>query len=203
MLRHTRPSRRRSGAAAVEFAFVVSFILSPILVGIWEMGRAIQVQQIVANAAREGARLAAQGRTMNVNGSQTQIVTSIDPASNPNALPNVKAAVFQTLYGAGLRNLTWNTTGLPANDDFTVTFAFLAPQVGDPPLAGAVTGATEPWQGVKNQRFQVTVTLTQKGWQKCRWINLGIVNPTSLTYTSEWRTMADDPFTVNTTMPTW
>jgi hypothetical protein len=66
-----------------------------------------------------------------------------------------------------------------------------------------VTGATEPWQGVKNQRFQVTVTLTQKGWQKCRWINLGIVNPTSLTYTSEWRTMADDPFNVNTNMPTW
>jgi len=203
MVRHKQPSRRRSGAAAVEFAFVVTFVLSPILVGIWEMGRAIQVQQIVANAAREGARLAAQGRTINQNGSVSQIVTSIDPASNPNALPNVKAAVFQTLYGAGLKNLTWNTSGNPANDDFTVAFAFLPPQAGDAPLIGAVTGATEPYQGVKNQRFQVTVTLTQKGWQKCRWINLGIVNPTSLTYTAEWRTMADDPFTVNTTMPTW
>jgi Flp pilus assembly protein TadG len=202
MLRPKHPSRRRSGAAAVEFAFVVTFVLSPTLVGIWEMGRAIQVQQIVANAAREGARLAAQGRTINQNGTQTQIVTTIDPPNASN-LPNIKAAVYQTLYGAGLKNLTWNTSGNAALDDFTVTFAFLPPQAGDSPLIGAVAGATEPWQGVKNQRFQVTVTLTQRGWQKCRWINLGIVNPTSLTYTAEWRTMADDPFTVNTNMPTW
>lgn len=203
MLRPRTPSRRRSGAAAVEFAFVMSFVLTPILIGVWEMGRAIQVQQIVTNAAREGARLAAQGRTINQNGTQTQIVTSLDPGSNPGGLPNVKAAVYQTLHGAGLKSLTWNTSGNPANDDFTVSFAFLPAQPGDPPLSGAVSGATEPWQGVKNQRFAVTVTLTQKGWHKCRWINLGIVNPTKLVFTAEWRTMADDPFSVNTDIPTW
>ncbi len=58
-----RASDRR-GALAVEAAVVFPLLLI-MLLGIWEVGRMIQVQQILVNSAREGARLAAGGYTAN------------------------------------------------------------------------------------------------------------------------------------------
>lgn len=53
-----RPSRRRRrGAVAVEFAILVMLFVV-IMLGILEFGRAIQVQQVITNAAREAARRA-------------------------------------------------------------------------------------------------------------------------------------------------
>jgi Flp pilus assembly protein TadG len=54
-----RPQDRRA-AVAVEAAIVLPVLLIMML-GIWEVGRIIQVQQMLVNAAREGARLAAGG----------------------------------------------------------------------------------------------------------------------------------------------
>ncbi len=49
--------RNRQGAAAVEFALVApAFVL--LVFGMIEFGRAIMVQQVMTNGAREGARLA-------------------------------------------------------------------------------------------------------------------------------------------------
>ena len=132
--RRGRPDPRR-GVAAVEFAVVLAAILMPLMIGTWEMGRAIQVQQIVANAAREGARLAAQGRTVNQTGIPTQITKEIDPASNPTNLPNVRAVVFQSLVGAGLKNLVWS--------DVTVVTTY--------------TPDKQPWEASKNEAFTVYV----------------------------------------------
>src|SRR5262249_29828836 len=53
----TGPPRR--GVAAIEMGFVTMLFVIPLIIGIWEVGRMIHVQQVVANAAREGARLAA------------------------------------------------------------------------------------------------------------------------------------------------
>jgi Flp pilus assembly protein TadG len=177
----------RRGAAAVEFAVVMTFVLVPFMCGVWEVGRLVQVQQIVSNSAREGARLAAQGRTINATGSPTQIVTSINPGSNPTFLPNIKAAVYQSLYGAGLTNLRWN--------DITVTFTYTSSPTG------AMPGATEPVDGVKDQRFTVRVSINYDN--KVRWVNFGIVTATTVAFTAEWRILVDDPFQVNDTMPTW
>ncbi len=61
MRRHLRSrSDPRRAAAAVEFAIVLPLLLF-LLLGIWEVGRLVQVQQIMANAAREGARAASTG----------------------------------------------------------------------------------------------------------------------------------------------
>src|SRR5438874_5226696 len=58
----TRPGRsfRRTGTAAVEFAIVLPLFTS-ILFGIWEIGRLVQVSQVLQNAAREAARQASTG----------------------------------------------------------------------------------------------------------------------------------------------
>lgn len=183
MIVRTHSSGPRSGAAAVEFALVLAVVLMPLMTGLWEVGRLVQVQQIVSNAAREGARLAAQALTINSTGAPTQILTSISPP-NTAALPNVKASVVQSLRGAGLRDLLWS--------DVTVSFVFI-----DSPT-GAIPGATEPYQGVKNQRFLVTVSIP---FDKVRITNLGIVNPTTVSFEVEWRMLVDDPFSINVNLP--
>ena len=120
----------RSAAAAVELAFVVLFFFIPVLFGIWEAGRLIEVQQIVSNSAREGARLASQGYTINTSGAPTQITNA-----------NVKNVVYQYLVAAGFANLQ--------PSDVTVAFAF----------TNMDTSRTEPYLGVKNQQFTVSASI--------------------------------------------
>ena len=136
------------------------------------------MQQVVSNSARDGARLAAQGYTVNLTGSPTQIMASGTGI-------NVRSAVHQYLVGAGFTNLTY--------DDVTVTFAFVSPTA-----AGAYP--THPYEGEKGQRFTVTVSIP---WSKVRWVDLGIIKPASVKYVVTWQMMVDDKFTVNETLPTW
>jgi Flp pilus assembly protein TadG len=162
----------------VELAAVLLFVLVPLIIGVWEVGRLVHVRQVVSNSAREGARLASQGYTINTTGSPTQIMVS-------SGTPNVRDAVYQYLVGAGLKNLQ--------PSDVQVTFQFLAPKSDG-------TTPTEPYQGEKNQPFRVTVTIP---WNKVRWVNLGMVNPTQVSYTVVWQMMIDERFTVNETVPPW
>jgi Flp pilus assembly protein TadG len=173
-------SRARRGAAAVELAFVVLFFFIPVLFGVWEAGRLIEVQQIVSNSAREGARLAAQGYTINSSGAPTQIMAS-------SGTPNVKDVVYQYLIAAGFTNLQ--------PSDVTVTFAFTAPKTTDPNIG---TFPTDPYLGEKNEPFTVSVSIP---WNKVRWINAGLINPTSVTFTVTWQMLIDDKFSVNQSMP--
>jgi Flp pilus assembly protein TadG len=55
-------NHRRAGVVAVEAAVTLPLLLI-LMLGVWEVGRMIQVNQILVNAAREGARLAAGGYT--------------------------------------------------------------------------------------------------------------------------------------------
>lgn len=208
MLRRRSPSRRR-GTATVELALVMLTVIIPLTLGLWEMGRYVQVQQSVANSAREGARMAAQSVTISSAGSTTQVVTNVTPP-NPSKLPSVKGAVMQYLAGQGLNSLRYQ--------DVDVTFEFLPPQPGDPALVNAVAGATEPYQGVQNQRFRVTVTISDEtspgsgvlkavGSRPLRervlWTTLGFVRPDTVRYQVEWAMLVDRPFTVNATVPSW
>lgn len=56
----TAQTQKRRGVVAVEAAIVLP-VLIIVMFGTWEVGRLIQVNQIVTNAAREGARFAAGG----------------------------------------------------------------------------------------------------------------------------------------------
>ena len=181
MRRRLVPARRR-GVAAIELGFVTMLFVAPMIVAIWEVGRLIHVQQVVANSAREGARLAAQGFTIKSDGTTVQI-------HKTTGSPNVKDVVCDYLKAAGFTHLT------PA--DVTVTFAFITPKLV-PPNVGSIPA--EPWMGEKGQTFTVSVSVP---WSKVRWIDMWILQPTEVTFTVTWRMMIDDAFTINETLPEW
>jgi Flp pilus assembly protein TadG len=204
-------------------AVVMNLVLVPLMLGVWEVGRLVHVQQVVVNATREGARLAAQGLTIGSTGAYTKVVVAYKPTDNALAtarLPNVKATVHQSLHGAGLSTVDW--------DDLTVRFEWLdqpnttdengatvaAPQgpgtpatvslleAGDqaPPVAPAdpLSTTAQPFRGVKDQRFRLTTSVP---FSKVRWVNLGIVNPTTVGFAVEWRMMVDETFRIDTNIP--
>jgi Flp pilus assembly protein TadG len=190
----TTAARARRGVASIELAFVFMFFMIPLMIGIWEVGRLVQVQQIVSNAAREGARLSAQAYTINSSGVPTQIKVNSGTVS-------VKDAVYNHLYAAGLTNL------VPG--DVTVNFAFTSGRTTDyvaiaaDPVGtsyGPGTMPPDPCYGEKGMTFTVTVTVP---WEKVRWINIGLVNPTTVTFTVRWQMLTDERFNVNDQLPTW
>lgn len=165
--------RPRPAVAAVEFAFILPMLLI-FIIGVWEVGRLIQVQQALNNAAREGARLAAQGLIINPSGVPTQVY-----AKHSGGTYNVEDTVQQYLARAG-----YDTTGLNVNFAFT----------------SGNTTLTDPYQASKGQRYTVSVTLP---FSSVRWTLLSITGIQTLGAKVSWESLVDDPFTLNTTLPTW
>src|SRR5262245_60508952 len=95
----------RRGIAAVEMAIIAPVLLT-FLVGIWEVGRAIMVCNILDNAAREGARLAASNAYFSSNNhldpSVTPITTLTLPSPSTNADYEVQKKVVTYLQSAGI-----------------------------------------------------------------------------------------------------
>ena len=63
-IRRDNPDQRRDGAAAVEMALVLPVFLT-LLFGMVESGRAMMMSQVIVNASREGARVAASDGATN------------------------------------------------------------------------------------------------------------------------------------------
>ena len=94
-----RPSRRglrrRLGATAVEFAIVAPIFFMFVL-GSFEFGRAIMVQQILTNAAREGARQAiVEGA--DATDVSTAVTSYLDSTSVAGATVLVDPSALQTI----------------------------------------------------------------------------------------------------------
>lgn len=191
-MRYNKPLRRLSGVASVELVIVTSAFVVPLIICIWEIGRYIQVKQIVANSARQGARLAAQGMTI-VGSTQVNIGVGTGTGSTPSGAsspstvtinsasvptPNVTQTVYDYLYGAGLTQLSLN--------DVTVTFT--------------MGSSLQPYQGTIGQVFTVYVSIP---WSKVQWTTLGLIKPTTVQYTVSWQMLVDNPFTINPSLPTW
>ncbi len=157
-------------------AFMMPLLLG-LMIGVWEVGRFVQIQQTMNNAAREGARLAAQATLITSSGTYTDISLS-------GTSPDITDTVSQYLQGAGITNVT----GL------TVTFTYLNA------VNGGSTSNTQPYQGTQNQQFQLTITLP---WANVKWSPLGFVNPSTVGGTCVWNIMVDLPVVVPTTVPSW
>lgn len=104
-----RPRRNRErGAAAVEFAIVVPLLLALVL-GIVEFSRIYNVQIMVTNAAREGAR------TMAIKDDTGLATTAVN-----NAVTNLTLSSIQITPGTGAC-----TNGAEANATVTSNVALM------------------------------------------------------------------------------
>jgi Flp pilus assembly protein TadG len=164
---------RRRGVAIVEAAFLLPLLLI-LLTGLWQVGRIIQVSELLNNAAREGARMASQSQIIAPVGGFTYIHTST-------GIPNVQDTVREYLFNAGVVDST-------TVSDVQVQFQFLT---GD-------TTRTDPYQGSQGDTFQVTVTLPV---QDVNWTPFTMSG--SLQAQVTWSILVDTPFTVNPTVPSW
>jgi Flp pilus assembly protein TadG len=83
-------SRARCGVAAVEFALIASLVLVPIVLGAIDVGRFINVGQIVNDASREGARQASRNTVKNVSDVESTVSSYL---SNAFGVSNLTATV--------------------------------------------------------------------------------------------------------------
>ena len=138
---HRRQGRR--AVAAVEFAAVLPLILT-LLLGIWEVGRLIEIQQFLHNATRKGARQAATGQLTNAQ---------------------VKQVVIQTLAAEGLPTtdvvVTVKDLTTPANDVSVANYLDQIQITATIPYADVrfslITLVTTPGQLITSQVLWVTM----------------------------------------------
>ena len=112
-MRRLLPRSRRSGVAALEFALVAPLLVT-LLLGVWELGQAIRMYQLIANAAREGVRQAASAKYTNAEVKQAvfdYLLRANVPLSDtlPNSsvtLSNTNAVI--TVSAANASNTTYD-----------------------------------------------------------------------------------------------
>lgn len=183
MIRPPAKAQQRFGVAAVEMA-VLLVPLMTLFLGVIELGRIIQVSQIVTEAAREGARAAAQGVTVQTIGNFIYYYASPSSPLAPNSTNTtpvyITDIVNQYLVTGGLTNVTGVNT----------VFQFTNPGNSN----------TDPWQGVRGDTFSVTVTVPYSNF---RLTNIGWFNITSLTEKVNWGMLVDDPLVINPNVPNW
>ena len=101
MTLRARFRRSDSGQALTEFALVMPIVLL-LLIGIIEFGRAWHVQQVMTDAAREGAR---HGVLANPAITQQSVVSTINAAMAYAAIDTNTAQITLTGFGTGTGNL--------------------------------------------------------------------------------------------------
>ncbi len=114
--------RRRAlrGVVAVEAAIILPVILS-LLLGVWEVGRLVQITAIVNSAARQGGRIASAGVSNGTNVTVAVVQQTVQSYLTTAGLPStaVNGAQIQVV---NLSSHTWtdpcNATSL---DAFKVT----------------------------------------------------------------------------------
>jgi Flp pilus assembly protein TadG len=93
---------RRRGTAAVEMAFVAPLLVT-LMLGVWEMGQFVHVQQVISGAAREGARQASTGMRTNA-----QVISSVTTFVKSAGLPvaNLNVTVSDLTSGTDVSQAT-------------------------------------------------------------------------------------------------
>ena len=94
--------RARRGTAAVELAVCMP-LLFVLIVGAWEVGRLVEVKQLMCNAAREGGRQASTGTS-----TTAQVQQYVVNYLNTNGLSGVptSAVTFQDLTNSSVTDPT-------------------------------------------------------------------------------------------------
>ncbi|HEX3998015.1 MAG TPA: TadE/TadG family type IV pilus assembly protein [Pirellulales bacterium] len=171
--RHRRPRFRwnrragdRRGTAVVEAAVILPILLT-MMFGVWEVGRMIEVSQILDNAAREGARLAAGGYVNGTAVTTAQVQTAVQNYMTAAGLPSAAISGAQITLTC-LASTPW-TDPYEAQplDPFTVTVTIPSGAAFNSlrwNLLNQVTSVTQLsqtvyWQSANNSQVVVSTTL--------------------------------------------
>jgi len=178
---------RRSGAAAMEFA-ICSPLIFLILLGLWEVGRITEVQNVVWNSAREGARDASMGQA-NLQAVASNLLIYLqgaEPTAFGHGHHTSMIAPVVTLPAHTYGYTCWDTT---ANRElFTMTFTDLSnTNVTDP------TGMSQ----LDHYEIGVQVPYSSIGWLPAA----QVTGNTRLYVTVDWASMVDSPFQIVPNLP--
>jgi Flp pilus assembly protein TadG len=177
---------RRSGSAAVEFAVCLP-LLCTLTLGLWEVGRLVEVQQVVFNATREGARDASMGQA-NLQAVATNIILYLQSAE-----PTAFGSGDSTSLISPVITLPANTYGYTCWDNtanrelFTFTFTDVTnPTVNDP------TGMSQ----LDIYTINVSYPVSNVSWFPVTQIT-GI---TRMTASVNWACLVDSPYSLGTSL---
>jgi len=139
----------------VELAVILPFLLI-IVFGVWEVGRMVQAQQLIANAVREGGRQAAEGRS-----DATTVRQYVVNYLNMNGLTGV------TLSDVTLTNLTNASRSDPMTaeqlDQFrvtaTVSYASIRWSTVAQITSTSTLTASADWYSMRDGPIDVTLTI--------------------------------------------
>lgn len=182
-----RAKVRRRGVAVVEFALCLPLIVL-LMLGIWEVGRIVQVSNVLSDGAREAARDASLGQD------NLQTIASNQLAYLQGALPTAFGQGHSTSIQAPTISLPANTTGYTCWDNtanqelFTITFTDITePSVSDP------TGMQ------KLDHYQIGL---QVPYATISWNSLAQITGVSrLSIAVDWASMRDAPFQITPSLP--
>ncbi len=193
MLHRTKHSRR--GIAATEMALMAPVILT-LLMGLWEVGRYISIQNLVDNAAREAGRLGASGgffSSSNMTAAPVPHNPLVLVPPSTNTACELQKKVLLSLQSAGVSTTgaTVTITNVTQGWAYTYTAAAVISGSGYDPTAAA------------SQLDRLTVTVTVP-YANVAWSPLSyfIGQSSTITATSNWNSIVDVPLAVSTTIPT-
>lgn len=190
-MRLSSQRKRRSGIAIVETAVLLLPLFIFTLFGVWEVGRLLQLHQVVSNAAREGARQASTGQRSS---------STVHPEIPFNADFEVQKSVANYLKNAGL----------PLTDSGGATVYTVRVQnvsksltadypTGPTPAADPVSSSV---QDINNGNDVLLVTVTYP-YSMVKWSPGQFFVPTSrvVSITARWYSLKDIPIVVDTSIP--
>lgn len=178
---------RRYGAAAVEFAFC-SPLLCLLMLGLWEVGRITEVQNVMWNSAREGSRDASMGQAnlLAVANNLLIYLQGAEPTAFGQGHTTSMIAPVVTLPASTYGYTCWDNT---ANRElFTMTFTDLT-----------TTSVTDPTKMSQLDHYQIGV---QVPYSNIGWLPTAQVTGTTRLYaTVDWAALVDYPFNITPYLP--
>jgi Flp pilus assembly protein TadG len=182
-----RSRKPRRGVAAVEFGLCLPLIVL-ILLGIWEVGRIVQVSNLLWNSAREAARDASVGQD------NLQTVASNTLTYLQSAMPSEFNSSHSTSLISPVVTLPANTTGFTCWDNtgnielFTITFT----DITQPTV-------TDPTSMSKLDHYQIGL---QVPYSSIRWNSIAQITGVSrINVVVDWACMQDSPFQITPSLP--
>lgn len=178
---------KRRGVAAVEFAFCLPLILL-LLMGLWEVGRIVQISNVIRNGGREAARDASLAQD-NLQAVATKLASflqgALSTAFGQGHSIALKAPVISLPAGAA-GYTCWDNT---ANQElFTLAFTDISnPNITDP------TGM----QKLDHYQVGISVPYATIGWTGL----VQITNVSRISITLDWASMVDSPFQITPALP--